>query len=1240
MCITNRITLLLVTLSLFSCNKLHEQNSGEPVIQKIIETTDLSVSKENISKPVLEQLGKPKVGLAGKPQIVLTNRNIHLAKIPPKTTARIPIEIAYNLDTLTLPKSIKALGKSLLAGIPEVVIAKDPYIKDKNPENFSTFSKLQGLKNDVIRCMIQDKSGNIWIGTDGGGVTKYDGKYFTHFTVKEGLCNDAVLSILEDNNGNLWFGTNGGVSKYDGKFFTSFTEKEGLSNNVVYCIFQDKNNNIWFGTDGGGLTKYNGKVFTYLSTKNGLSGNTVRCILQVRNGNMWFGTDGGGISEYAIDGKATFRNFTEKEGLNNNRVHSILEDSDGNIWIGTDGGGISKYDGNRIKILKQSDNISLIGTQDIKKTNGKYTASFSHYTIEEGLSNNSVQSILQDKKGNIWFATNGGGISKFDGVYFINFTENEGLKSNSARCILEDRSGNMWFGTNGGVSKYKGSIFTHYTKDEGLNNNNVRCMLLDHSGKMWFGTDGGGVSIYDGSFFTHYTKSDGLSNNNVLSILQDKKGNLWFGTDDGASKFDGKYFSNYSGPEGLTNNAIYSLLQDFDGNIWFGSDGGIVSKFNGRSFTNYTQKEGLSNKSVYTILQDKNRNIWFGTFGGGIVKYTGNNFANFRDNNGPVNDAILTIYEDKGGNIWFGTDGGGVSKFDGKSFTHFTEKEGLINNTVRSILEDKRGDIWFGTRIGLSKLKKNSLNNYQPYPTRKDEVLASTTFKMQPLLFKNYTYDDGFLGLNCNRGAICEDKAGNIWIGTIDRLTAYHPQGDNTDTVPPNIQLTNIYLFNENIDWANFEQRKDSFIVLRNGVTVDGFRFSGTSKWYGVPINLSLKYNTNFLTFRFIGITQEQSNKVKYKYFLEGLDAAWSAPTLHNEASYGNLSHGNYTFKVRAMNSEGYWSKEYAYTFDIRPPWWKTLVFEIFMIIIIVLSLVGFFRWRVDLLKKQKKQLEQLVKEKTAEVVKQKEDLLAFNEELSFKNEELIKQREELDVTLHSLKEAQSRLVQSEKMASLGVLAAGIAHEINNPLNFIHGGITGIKAYFEENLMEHKPKVEFFVNVISEGVKRAVEIVSGLNHFSRSKNYVAEKIDIHSVIDNCLIMLHNSTKNNIDIVKRYTNSSYSLIGNEGKLHQAILNILANAVQSISGNGRITIITRLEDNKVIISIADTGSGISDEDLPKILDPFFTTKEPGQGTGLGLSITYNILLEHNGTIEFESKQGEGTTAIIILPTNKNK
>ncbi|MCE1188646.1 MAG: PAS domain S-box protein [Ignavibacteria bacterium] len=284
-----------------------------------------------------------------------------------------------------------------------------------------------------------------------------------------------------------------------------------------------------------------------------------------------------------------------------------------------------------------------------------------------------------------------------------------------------------------------------------------------------------------------------------------------------------------------------------------------------------------------------------------------------------------------------------------------------------------------------------------------------------------------------------------------------------------------------------------------------------------------------------------------------------------------------------------------------------------------------------QVLERYRENLEQLVKQRT-------EELSEANEELLSINNELLAQREELQNALAELHLAQNQLIEAEKMASVGILAAGIAHEINNPLNFILGGVAGIEDYIQESMPGQMEELAPLISGIKMGVERASKIVTSLNHFSRSTDALDENCDVHSVIDNCLIMLENTLKHRVKITRDYSDVRFFVKGNEGKLHQAILNILTNANQAIDDEGTIIIHTLPDGDNVRIEIIDTGEGISSAILDKIFDPFFTTKEPGHGTGLGLSITYNIIKEHCGKIFVSSETAIGTRVMILLPLIK--
>ena len=255
--------------------------------------------------------------------------------------------------------------------------------------------------------------------------------------------------------------------------------------------------------------------------------------------------------------------------------------------------------------------------------------------------------------------------------------------------------------------------------------------------------------------------------------------------------------------------------------------------------------------------------------------------------------------------------------------------------------------------------------------------------------------------------------------------------------------------------------------------------------------------------------------------------------------------------------------------------------------------------------------------------------LIILYSHLSLKNKIINEQKNEIEINLTKLKETQNKLVQSEKMASLGILTAGVAHEINNPLNFISGAYLGFEKFFSNKAPEYKNEVSVLLRGLQTGIKRASEVVQGLNHFSRdSKNY-NEDCSLHTIIDNCLLILKNKSKERIEIEKHYWQNDIVIKGNEGKLHQVFINILTNSIHSIEKSGVISIETQKNKNIVSVVIKDSGYGIAKENLSKIIEPFFTTKAPGEGMGLGLSITYNIIKEHNGDIEFESEINNGTT-----------
>lgn len=286
--------------------------------------------------------------------------------------------------------------------------------------------------SEYVRRIFQDKTGNLWFGSNSYGVSRYDGDSLTYFSVKEGLAGAQVTGIIEDKQCNLWFATNGGVSRYDGKEFTNFTTQEGLSNNRVWSIFQDSKGIIWAGTTKG-LCRYDGKKFKPFPIPN-FPTNVVRCITEDKQGNLWFGMDRNGVSKY---NGISFTYISKKDGLGDNHVVCILEDANDNIWFGTMSGGISRYDGN----------------------------SFTNYTVDNGIDDNEVWTIYEDKAGNIWFSAEGFGVYRYNEGVITNFSKKEGLPIHAVQSIFEDREGRFWIGGGNGLYRKEGISFINITKN-------------------------------------------------------------------------------------------------------------------------------------------------------------------------------------------------------------------------------------------------------------------------------------------------------------------------------------------------------------------------------------------------------------------------------------------------------------------------------------------------------------------------------------------------------------------------------------------------------------------------------------------------------------------------------------------------------------------------------------------------------------------------------------------------------
>lgn len=783
--------------------------------------------------------------------------------------------------------------------------------------NFKNYSAKNGLANSIVNNIFQDSRGYMWFGTQGGGVSRFNGKTFRNFSKPDGLIANDVTFITEDKKGNIWIATSEGVSMYDGLVFKNFGAREGLSPGVVYWIYADKANNIWFAIQEGGVNKYDGKKFTSFGTKDGLPTNNVFCIVQDKNDDLWFGLSNG-IARY--DGNR-ITSYDKIDIVNNKTFFSACIDKKGAIWFGgTSGNGVIRYKNSRFETLQ----------------------------LPEIVKDDFIGSIAEDNKGNLWFATDHG-VLKYENKAFHLFTEKQGLSSNGVLSVNKDYEGNMWIGTQGGgVNIFNNESFVNYTDKDGLPSKNVSSICSTSDGNYVVGTPGSGLNIFDrkNNTFKTITGIKEIDQINIFSVTEDRKKQLWIGAQEGVFvlKKENNVYSvvrSYKKKDKIELVAALKIIEDRKGEMWVASYGSGVFRMLNDEVTVYNKTNGFVSDNILTIFEDSRSNIWIGTKDEGVVKYDGKNFQQYGIKNGLTDKAVWSINEDNKGNIYLGTGESGVCVYDGKTFRSYTMADGLCSNYI-SVLQWDNIDhsLWIGTEKGVNKVK-----------FKNDGAIESLRY---------YGEQEGFKGVEINQNASLMDAQGLIWFGSINGLCSYNRKYDFPNTTPPKLHLTGIRMAYQTVDWKMYADSVDPFSKL--------------------PLNLTLSHKNNNLTFDFQAFT---TDNVKYTFILEGQDEEWSPLSTNAEAVFTNISPGKtYTFKVKAVNSNGVWSNDViAFTFRINPPWWQTWWFYTIVIIVALIGISGFINYRTAQLAKEKKILEEKVTERTVELKQANDQLsLAFQD--------------------------------------------------------------------------------------------------------------------------------------------------------------------------------------------------------------------------------------------------------------------
>jgi signal transduction histidine kinase/streptogramin lyase len=879
----------------------------------------------------------------------------------------------------------------------------------------------------------------------------------------------------------------------------------------------------------------------------------------------------------------------------------------------------------------------------------------------------------------------------------------------NCRRILADSSNRVWCVTEKGVSLYnpKSGTFTNYTLNLPLSDAgdraNIRVITANKEGNLWLGGSFNGLFYLDtktavSTFYTHSNDPGSLPDfGGINSIFFDRSGTLWISVpwsgiaclDPRNSMFNslaikpssdesnaGKvqdefrivgrakdsifYVKNTSGLFAwnykknsykrieLGNDKVYRqincVITANDGLIWIGSGGRGLICYNpvNKSVKNFRNnpKDSTSVSSDYIniLKEDPKGNLWIGTGDKGLCRFIKANNTFFRypfiENNGTIHaknkldDATVhSMLFDKEGILWIGTNLGGLNRLDTKTgkFTSFLElKSGL--NCVINIFEDSQNRFWAGTYLsGLFLIDKKTGGK------------------------KRYSEKEGLL-FNAVIG-ISEDKAGNIWLASARGLSRLNPENNSFTNFPASIgdsPSTNILYRGADGSFQvakaggliSFNPEKMNVSTVPPAVIIESVSYSDAYNKDTILFTydrkkIELKYNENRISFQFVALHYANPELNQYAYRLEGIDKDWIQAGTQRSATYSNLSPGTFTFRVKAANSDGVWNQTGAsFVIIILPPWWKTWWAYCLYGLLLLAGIFAVHRF-------QKQRTIRIEREKT-----QKRELA---------------QAREIEKAYTELKSTQAQLIQSEKMASLGELTAGIAHEIQNPLNFVNNFSEVNTELIEEMKLEiengNLDEVKSIADDIAENErkitqhgKRADAIVKGMLQHSRSSSGLKEPTNINAIADEYLRLAYHGLRAkdksfNATLHTDFDRSIGKINAIPQDIGRVILNLITNAFYSVAEKKEqqptgyeptVSVSTKMENGNVVIKVKDNGNGIPQKVLDKIYQPFFTTKPTGQGTGLGLSMSYEIVTKaHGGELKVDTKEGEGSVFTVLLP-----
>jgi signal transduction histidine kinase/ligand-binding sensor domain-containing protein len=972
--------------------------------------------------------------------------------------------------------------------------------------------------------------------------------------------------------------------------------------------------------------------------EDGLPQNSVRAIAQTNDGYLWFGTEEGLVR---FDGVRFFTfDKSNTSTLATNLVNAVAVDPEGTLWFSVGAPGLCRLaSGDRAACVGRE--LGVVDALAFDDDGTGWVATRSGLSVWkdgafEPFSPDRALRFARTPAGRVAILAGLGPRSIASGR--IEPFEVPGPKEGGPEAplaqLLVDRDQSLWVATTRDLFRLHRGHWDRWASPHfERGRDRIMSLFEDAEGSLWIGTGFSGVHRLRDGVFTPYGAGEGLEDEHLRAVFVDVAGEVFAGAESGGVEVlrDGRFRPVLPPRAGET---VWAIAKDESGALWVATETG-VDRIEDREAMHFSVPGGV----ISLAADPRHGAMYLGTASRGLAVVEGlkmregesgvsegpvhalaldsrgdlwvgmdRGFAIVRD--GRMIDrtnlfprAVYAFHEGRGGSTLIGTRDSGLLRYRERegAIGRLTEREGLFNDTVYTILEDGRGRLWMSSDKGV-------------YAVAIDELDAFFEGERSAVVSVGYDVLDGMPSRECDGPAGARGPDGRLYFPTIRGLAS--------------------------IDPARLEDSRSS----RPTPVVIEAMLAGADP---IPLEppIELDPGRDRIEIRYTAASFIAPSRMRFRYRLEGVDRGWVDAGTRRVAFYTNVPPGRHRFSVIAMNASGVWNERGAsLEFVLEPRFHQTRAFLVGSVALVLGAIYLGYRLRVRRLEAQKRALVSMIEART---------------------KDLADRNAALDAALSSLRSAQSDLVRAERMASVAALVQGIAHELNNPINFVRGNLEVLRRYAEfllgialeladgrprselelRALMQLSPKKDLgfvardLVKVIDdvvEGARRAGLIVSDLQALTPSPRRALEEVDLKQIAERTVRLMSSRMREGTSLEGDFEEVP-RLVARSGELEQVLVNLTDNAIRALGGTGRVTVRVKVEGREIVVSVKDDGCGMSPDTKARALDPFFTTRPAGEGSGLGLSIVASIVRSHHGRIEIASEEGRGTEVVLRFPVD---